>query len=40
VTGRSTPDSYLTGQKMVEVLENGLRHWGFHASPEAAGAHQ
>src|SRR5580765_1245044 len=36
VTGRSTPDSYLTGQKMVEVLENGLRQWGFH--PSAAGA--
>jgi putative intracellular protease/amidase len=31
VTGRSTPDSYLTGQKMVEVLDEGLRHWGFHA---------
>ncbi len=30
ITGRSTPDSYLTGQKMVEVLEHGLRHWGFH----------
>lgn len=30
ITGRSTPDSYLTGRKMVEVLENGLRHWGFH----------
>ena len=30
ITGRSTPDSYLTGQKMVEVLESGLRHWGFH----------
>ena len=29
VTGRSTPDAYLTGQKMVEVLENGLRQWGF-----------
>lgn len=29
VTGRSTPDSYLTGQKMVEVLENGLRRWGW-----------
>ena len=29
VTGRSTPDAYLTGQKMVEVLENGLRRWGF-----------
>jgi putative intracellular protease/amidase len=32
VTGRSTPDSYLTGEKMVEVMENGLRHWGFHLS--------
>jgi len=31
VTGRSTPDSYLTGQKMVEVLDEGLRRWGFHA---------
>jgi putative intracellular protease/amidase len=29
VTGRSTPDSYLTGQKMVDVLEHGLRRWGF-----------
>lgn len=29
VTGRSTPDSYLTGQKVVEVLEQGLRQWGF-----------
>jgi len=34
VTGRSTPDSYLTGQKMVEVLEQGLRHWGFHAGDQ------
>jgi putative intracellular protease/amidase len=31
ITGRSTPDSYLTGEKMVEVLENGLRQWGFRA---------
>ncbi|WP_280878196.1 type 1 glutamine amidotransferase domain-containing protein [Streptomyces pseudovenezuelae] len=31
ITGRSTPDSYLTGQKTVEVLEEGLRQWGFHA---------
>jgi hypothetical protein len=30
ITGRSTHDSYLTGQKMVEVLEDGLRQWGFH----------
>jgi len=27
VTRRSTPDSYLTGQKIVEVLESGLRQW-------------
>ena len=31
ITGRSTPDSYLTGEKVVEVLEKGLRQWGFHA---------
>ncbi|MFJ9521972.1 type 1 glutamine amidotransferase domain-containing protein [Kitasatospora sp. NPDC101801] len=31
ITGRSTPDSYLTGQKVVEVLEQGLRQWGFKA---------
>jgi putative intracellular protease/amidase len=29
ITGRSTPDSYLTGEKLVEVLEKGLRQWGF-----------
>jgi putative intracellular protease/amidase len=29
VTGRSTPDSFLTGQKIVEVLENGLRRYGW-----------
>ena len=29
VTGRSTPDSYLTGAKMVEVLEAGLKRWGW-----------
>jgi len=29
ITGRSTPDSYLTGAKMVEVLETGLRRWGW-----------
>ncbi|MFD9004739.1 type 1 glutamine amidotransferase domain-containing protein [Streptomyces sp. NPDC059582] len=32
ITGRSTPDSYLTGQKTVEVLDHGLRQWGFKAS--------
>jgi putative intracellular protease/amidase len=36
VTGRSTPDSYLTGQKVVEVLEDGLRRWGFHTNDQAA----
>lgn len=29
ITGRSTPDSYLTGQKVVEVLEKGLRRFGW-----------
>lgn len=29
ITGRSTPDSYLTGEKVVEALENGLRRYGF-----------
>jgi len=29
VTGRSTPDSYLTGQKMVEMLEKDLRRYGW-----------
>ncbi len=29
VTGRSTPDSYLTGDKMVEVLEKGLKRFGW-----------
>jgi putative intracellular protease/amidase len=29
ITGRSTPDSRLTGEKLVEVLEHGLRTWGF-----------
>jgi putative intracellular protease/amidase len=38
VTGRSTSDSYLTGQKMVEVLEQGLRQWGFHPAATAAGS--
>jgi putative intracellular protease/amidase len=38
VTGRSTSDSYLTGQKMVEVLEEGLRQWGFHPSTTVAGS--
>ena len=29
ITGRSTPDSYLTGQKFVEVLEHNLRRFGW-----------
>ena len=29
ITGRSTPDSYLTGRMVVEVIENGLRRHGW-----------
>lgn len=29
ITGRSTPDSVLTGQKIVEVMEQGLTRWGW-----------
>lgn len=29
ITGRSTPDSYLTGRKVVEVLEQGLKRYGW-----------
>ena len=29
ITGRSTPDSYATGQRVVEVLEHGLRRYGW-----------
>ena len=29
ITGRSTPDSYLTGVKMVEALEKGLTRYGW-----------
>jgi putative intracellular protease/amidase len=29
VTGRSTSDSYKTGEKLVEVLDQGLRRWGW-----------
>ena len=29
ITGRSTSDGYLTGEKLVEVLEHDLRHFGF-----------
>ncbi len=29
ITGRSTSDSLLTGLKLVEVMERGLRRWGW-----------
>ncbi|MCR6487397.1 type 1 glutamine amidotransferase domain-containing protein [Amycolatopsis sp. OK19-0408] len=29
ITARSTPDSFLAGQKLVEVLEQGLRRFGW-----------
>jgi putative intracellular protease/amidase len=29
ITGRSTPDSFLTGEKVIEVLEHGLRRFGW-----------
>lgn len=29
LTGRSTQDSHLVGELMVEALENGLRRWGW-----------
>ncbi len=29
LTGRSTQDSRLVGEKMIEVLEQGLRRWGW-----------
>lgn len=29
VTGRSTSDSYMTGEKLVEVMEKGLKRWGW-----------
>jgi putative intracellular protease/amidase len=29
VTGRSTPDSFRTGEKVVEMLEGGLRRYGW-----------
>jgi len=29
ITGRSTPDSYMTGKKVVEVLERGLKRYGW-----------
>ncbi|HKN97084.1 MAG TPA: type 1 glutamine amidotransferase domain-containing protein [Pseudonocardiaceae bacterium] len=29
VTARSTPDSFLGGEKLVEVLESGLRRYGW-----------
>jgi len=29
ITGRSTPDSYLTGEKLVETLEKGTKRFGW-----------
>ena len=29
ITGRSTPDSYMTGRMLVQVLENGLKRYGW-----------
>ncbi len=29
ITGRSTPDSFLTGEKLIEVLEDGLTRYGW-----------
>jgi putative intracellular protease/amidase len=37
VTGRSTGDSYKTGQVLMEMLENGLRRYGWHAPASQAG---
>jgi putative intracellular protease/amidase len=37
ITGRSTPDSTLTGQKLVEVLEHGLRQWGWNGANNTEG---
>lgn len=37
ITGRSTPDSYLTGQKVVEVLDRRLRKFGWGPAVYAPG---
>jgi hypothetical protein len=29
ITSRTTPDSYLCGEKVVEVLKQGLTRWGW-----------
>lgn len=29
ITGRSTPDSFMTGRKIVEVLDQGLKRYGW-----------
>src|SRR5712691_11603613 len=29
ITGRSTPDSFLTGRKLIEVLEDGMNRYGW-----------
>jgi putative intracellular protease/amidase len=37
ITGRSTGDSYTTGRVLVEVLERGLRYYGWRG-PDRAGS--
>ena len=37
ITGRSTPDAYLTGQMIIEVLEHDLRQWGWRGPAYASG---
>lgn len=40
ITGRSTPDSYLTGEMLVKLLETGApRQWGWTGARADGGAH-
>jgi hypothetical protein len=32
ITGRSTPDSYMTGEKLVEVLDKGIKRFGWSSA--------
>jgi putative intracellular protease/amidase len=38
ITGRSTGDSYTTGKVLVEVLEHGLRYYGWRGPDRAGGS--
>ncbi len=38
ITGRSTGDSYTTGRVLVEVLEQGLRYYGWRGPDRAGGS--